>query len=413
MVKHALRAAVLAAAWLPALGPAAPLSFEQALDLAVQRSEAARAARAGVVSASEAARAAGQMPDPTLRAGIDNLPITGPDRLSSARDSQTMKRIGLSQEWLSQDKRAARQAAAEALVSREAVQVQVAAALARWQTAVAYLDAYFARQALWLTTRTEHHADEALAAARARMASASGAGGASADVLALAAARGMAEDESAELRQQQAAAAVVLQRWVGLAVDELMPLPALPTPSEQAFVTGAAGVLTLQRELDLARQAVAVAASERQPNWTWEASYGQRTGFPDMVSLGVSIPLPVSRAQRQDRETAAKRALVDKAEAELAEAVRAAVADYRALASDAQGLRLRIERYRASVLTPAQQRGAAAMAAYRSNQAALASVFEARHAELEAERKLLTLQRDLARTEAQLVFKPLTPGVAP
>jgi hypothetical protein len=32
-----------------------------------------------------------------LRAGIDNLPVTGSDRFSGTRESMTMKRIGISQ----------------------------------------------------------------------------------------------------------------------------------------------------------------------------------------------------------------------------------------------------------------------------------------------------------------------------
>jgi outer membrane protein TolC len=132
-----------------------------------------------------------------------------------------------------------------------------------------------------------------------------------------------------------------------------------------------------------------------------------------MVSFGVVIPLPVALAERQDRETAAKRALVEKAEAALAEATRIATAEYRALTSDALRLQERIERHRSGVVTPSRQRTAAAMAAYRSNQASLASVFEARHMEVGAQRKLLSLQRDFARTQAQLAFKPLAIGAAP
>ena len=49
----------------------------------------------------------------------------------------------------------------------------------------------------------------------------------------------------------------------------------------------------------------------------------------------------------------------------------------------------------------------AVTAAYGSNQGALSMVFAARQAELEAQRKLLNLQKDLARTLAQLNFKPL------
>ena len=39
-------------------------------------------------------------------------------------------------------------------------------------------------------------------------------------------------------------------------------------------------------------------------------------------------------------------------------------------------------------------------------------LFEARHAEVELQRKLLVLQRDLAKTQAQLTFKPVA-GDAP
>ncbi len=403
------RAAALAAL-LPALAAAAPLTLDSALDLAVQRSEAARAARAGIASAHEASRAAGQLPDPMLRVGIENLPVAGPDRFSTTRDFQTMKRVGISQEWLARDKRAARLAAAEAAVAKESVQAQVVVADTRLQTALAFLDAWYAGEALKLTTLTEHHVHEELEASRARLAASTGG---SPDVLALTAARGMAEDESAEVRQQQNAARVALERWVGLPPDELAGVATLAVPAEPAYVAAHPAVLALQRDIEVARRSAAVAATERASNWTWEVSYGQRTGYSDMVSFGVSIPLQVAPAQRQDRETAARLAGVEKAQSELAEATRAAAAEYRTLTSDAQRLQARIERYRNGVATPAQQRTAAAMAAYRSNQASLASLFEARHAEVEVERKLLNLQRDLARTQAQLAFKPLTVGAAP
>jgi outer membrane protein TolC len=410
MSLYALRAATLALACLPACAAAAPLSLNQALELAVQRSEATRAARAGANSAAESAQAAGQLPDPMLRAGVENLPIAGADRFSTARDFQTMKRIGISQEWLSRDKRAARRAAAEAAVTREVVQAQAAAADARLQTALAYLDAHFAGELLQLTTLTEHHVHEELEAARARLASSTGG---SMDVLALTASRGTAEDESAAVRQQLIAARVALQRWVGMPADDLAAMPALPAPAEQAYVDAAPAVMALQRELDLARAVTAAVATERQPNWTWELSYGQRTGYADMVSVGLSVPLQLSPTDRQDRDTAAKQALVEKAQAELVEAVRTATAEYRALASEAQGSLARIERFRSGVLIPSRQRTAAALAAYRSNQAPLTSLFEARHQEVDMSRKLLMLQRDLARTQAQLAFKPLMPGDAP
>ena len=405
-----LRAAVLLATSLPFLAAAAPLSLDTALQLAVERSEATRASRAGVRSATEAARTAGQLPDPMLRVGVDNLPVTGPDRFSTTRDFMTMKRIGISQEWLSSDKRVAREAAANAVTAREMTLTGVSVASTRLQTALAYADAFYAGEALTIATLIEHHAHEELEASRARLASATGS---SQEVLALSGAGGSAEDESADARQQQNAARLALQRWVGVMPEALAPIPAEPQLSEDAYVSRHPSVIAMQRDMELATQVAAVAGTNRKPNWTWEVAYGQRTGYSDMVSFGVSIPLQISPGERQDRDTASKLALVDKADAELAEARRAATAEYQTLRSDAGRLQERIESYRASVVTPAGQRTAAATAAYRSNQAPLATLFEARHAQVEVQRKLLTLQRDLARSQIQLAFRPLTAEVAP
>ncbi len=416
----------------PQAALAAPLTFDTALALAEQRSAAAQAARAGLASAREMAGAAGQFADPVLRLGIENLPIAGADRYSTARDPQTMKRVGISQEWLSGDKRAARRAAADRTVAREALQVRIATADARLQAALAYADAWYAAEALQFTLQNQSNVHEELAASRARLAGgAGGVGGVggSTEVLALDAARGLVEDEAAELRQQQRAAGLALQRWVGLAADttpnsaadtapQLSAPPVLPVPSETAYVQGHPAVRALQGDADVARQAAVVAASERTPNWVWEASVGQRTGYPDMVSVGVSMPLPVAREQRQDRATAAKQAQADKLDADRAEALRAATAEYLTLRSDGASLQARLESVRLGVLAPAQQRIAAALASYRANQAPLATVFEARRAEIEAQRKLLGLQRELTRNRIQLALKPVDApdvliGVAP
>ena len=96
---------------------------------------------------------------------------------------------------------------------------QVAAAEARLQTALAYVDAYYAGQALAL--------DDAQRDARPR--GAGGRQGAPGHASPAAAARswpsparvGSAEDESGDMRQQQSAAAAGLQRWTGSTADEL------------------------------------------------------------------------------------------------------------------------------------------------------------------------------------------------
>lgn len=407
MPTFVLRAAALAAALLPALAPAAPLTLDHAIELALARSQALHSAAAATSAAREMARASGELPDPMLQVGVDNLPVTGPDRFSTTRESMTMKRIGVAQEWLGADKRAARRAVAEAGVERELAAARSAAAQTRLQTALAWLDAWFAARALELATLTEHHAHEQFEAARARLATA---GAGSPEVLAASAALGQAEDEAAGARQQQSAAQVALERWIGPSDEPLVAPPALAAAPAAAWVAAHPAVVAGQRQVEVARREAALAATARHPNWTWALSYAQRTGYSDMVSLGVSIPLPVAPAERQDRETAARLAAADQAEADLTEATRAAGAEHDALASDAARLQERIERWRDAVLRPAAQRTAAALAAYRASQLALAALFESRHAEVEAQQKLLALERDLARTRARLAYTPITEG---
>lgn len=406
MFTPVLRAVLLAAALLPAArAAAAPLSLDQAIGLAVERSALTRSARAGTQGAAELARAAGQLPDPMLSVGVDNLPLNGPDRFSTSAMDMTMKRIALAQEWVPADRRAARQAVAAAMADREAAMERVAAAEVRLQTAMAYLDAYFAGEAAVLATLAERHAREALEVGKGRLASPAGG---SAGALGLAGALGSAEDDSAEQRQQQAAAAANLQRWTGAPAGQLLP-PLLPAePAGPDYVAAHPQVALRLREVEVARHEAELARLARRPNWTVELSYGQRQGRSDLVSFGVSIPWPVAPAARQDRETAAKQAQVDKAEAELEEARRAAAGEHAALSGDAQRLRARIERFQAGVLAPLQQRSAATLAAYRGNQAELSMLFEARLADVEAQRRLLMLRRDLARVQAQLVFKPVS-----
>jgi len=402
-----LRAALVAAAFLPALAPADPLSLDQALRLAVQRSEAARARRATSDGAQAAAQAARQQPDPTLHIGVDNLPVTGADRFSTARDSMTLKRIGVSQEWLSADRRAAREAAALAVGDRDAVQASAAEADARLQTALAYVDAWYADATLKLSMEAEHHIHEELDAARARLAA--GATG-SPEILRLQASQGLAEDDSEEARQQQAAALLALQRWTGIKSDPLLPPPDWSTPTEDDYLARFPALSMLEREVDVARTAATVTAQDRHPSWTWDVSYGQRTGFSNMVSVGISVPLPIAPGQRQDRELASRLARVDQAGAELAEAQRAARLEYQTLRSDAERLQQRLDRYQAAVVVPLRQRTEAALAAYRSNQAPLTTVFEARHMELDSQRRQLQLRHELSKVQAQLVFKPIAAG---
>ena len=133
------------------------LSLDAALRLAEERSRQLVAQDAAAGAARAMAAAAGQLPDPVLKAGISNLPVNGSDRFSLTRDFMTMRSIGVMQEFTRADKRQARAARfdREAEVA-EAGRV-VALANLRRDTAAAWLDRYYQGRMrdLLQTQRTE------------------------------------------------------------------------------------------------------------------------------------------------------------------------------------------------------------------------------------------------------------------
>src|ERR1700675_4366462 len=89
-----------------------PLTLDAALQSATDRSSSMQAAQSSVRASSQAAVGAGLLPDPMLKAGVDNLPINGSQRFTIGQDFMTQRRIGVEQEWISPEKRRLRSALA-------------------------------------------------------------------------------------------------------------------------------------------------------------------------------------------------------------------------------------------------------------------------------------------------------------
>jgi outer membrane protein TolC len=128
-------------------------------------------------------------------------------------------------------------------------------------------------------------------------------------------------------------------------------------------------VRSAERQAALAQADIAVAGSTKTPDWSLIVSYGQRSpNFSNMVSVLVAIDLPIAAERRQDREIAAKQALVERARNATEETRRAAEAEARG--SSPTGRR-RGPREPLRALDPAAARAAVelALAAYRGGAA--------------------------------------------
>ena len=148
-----------------------------------------------------------------------------------------------------------------------------------------------------------------------------------------------------------------------------------------------------------------MARTERSADWSVELAVGlRRPTYSNLGTINFSIPITWNRADRQDREVAARQSEADAVVAEREEARRIAVGDLRA-AIDAWRLdRERLGRYDTAFIPLAVQRNDAALAAWRGGAGTLAMVLDAHHAETETRLDRLKLERLLAETSVQLDY---------
>lgn len=384
------------------------LDFDQALRLAQERSRQLPAQDAAATAAREMAVAAGQLPDPTLKAGINNLPINGSDQFSLSRDFMTMRSLGVAQEFTREGKRQARAARFDR--EAEAAQAGSALALANLQrdTAVAWLDRYYQERIrevlLGLRDEARLQVDSTEAAYR-------GGKGAQADVFAARTAVAQIDDRLAQAERQIATAKVQLARWVGDAASQ--PLGA--SPAIEAVRLKAADfetqlvhhpqIAVMVKQEAMADADVQLARANKKADWSAELMFNQRgPAYSNMVSVNLSIPLQWDQKNRQDRELAAKLATAEQVRAQREDASREHVAEAQAMLQEWQSNRERLIRYDASLLPLAADRTRAALAGYRGGTVNLSAVLDARRAEIDTRLERLRLDLETARLWAQLNY---------
>ncbi len=385
-----------------------PLSLQDAVAAATARALSPTAAAAAADAARERAVAAAQRPDPVLRLSLDNLPVDGAERFSTTRDFMTMRSVGVMQTFTRADKSSARAMRFE----REA-EVVLAERLARLaavqrETALAWFQRHATeqRQRVLEALRDETHrqveaTEAALRGARTTLL----------DVLAAREALVRLDQSLTEVHFGVSNTRRALARWTGDAPDR--PLAAPPAWAAQALGRHDVAALlaqhpALQRLSASAAEAdaaAAVARAEREPDWSAELMFSQRgSRYSNMVSIGVSLPLPWDRPQRQDRELAARLAQAEAVRAEreeLARELRLEVESWvEALRAGLAQLAL-IDRDRMPL---AAQRIDASLAAFRSGQAPLSVVLEARRAALALQMERIDMELQAARLWARLAF---------
>jgi len=386
---------------------AAPLSLTEALSIADRESSLLAAQRSAISAAEETTASARELPDPKLKFGIDNLPADGPDRYSLTRDFMTMRKIGVMQEFVRSDKREIRGRRAEQELAREQAMLGDARAALRRDVAQLWIERYFAERMAAVVDEQYAEADLQRETLQAGLRAGKTQ---PADLLALQVNLQSLLDRRAEYRRQAARAAALLSRWLG--AESARPLAALPSrllPAQhRELATHAENhphLQTLERQIDIAHNDAALARAANKPDWGLEVAYAQRgPQFSNMLSVQISIDLPLFQTNRQDRSVAAKMAQVEQARALKEDALRQHLAEANATRADWEAASARLQRFDDSLLPLARERAQLALAAYRGGQAPLAAALEARRGEIELRLQQLQLAAEQGRAYAQLLY---------
>ncbi len=398
--------------------PSGSLSLESALKLAQTRSSLLLAQDSAATASREMAVSAGQLPDPTLKLGINNLPVTSSDRFSLSRDFMTMRSIGVMQEFTRSDKRKARSVRFESEAQVAYASRAVTIANLQRETAMAWLERYYSERMREVLVQQR---DETTLQIEATDTAYRTGKGSQADVFAARSAAAQIEDRIAQADRQVLASNAKLTRWIGdAAAQPLDHLPAMDKPNVEltlldSVVAHHPQIAVLKRQEDVAQADVVIAKTNKHADWSAELMFSQRgSAFSNMISINLSVPLQWDQKNRQDRELAAKLAMVEQARAQTEEMIREHAAEIRGMVIEWQSNRERLTRHDSSLIPLASERTRAALAAYRGGAGSLTTVLEARRGEIDARMERLRLAMDTARLWAQLNYlNPEGHGDAP
>lgn len=391
---------------VPYEAEAAGLSFDEALELALHQAPIIAANEAQLEAARQSAIPAGELPDPQLALGVDNLPIQGSESFSLSQDFMTMQRVGLSQAFPNLAKLDARVAAAEGRVALAEAQTRLVRLQVLQETAVAWVNLEAIDRQLARINELEDENRLFERAVRARFA---GGSGMASELLAPRLEAAQIAERRDGLESSHAQAVAQLKRWIGEPANQPLTGKAPDWPINRETLSHG---LHRHPELDLfdpkthvLDAEVAEAKADKIPDWALQLAYQRRgPAYSDMVSLQVSVDLPMFAGTRQQPKLEAKLSERAALQAERSATLLEHAAMLEATLAEHRRLSNAVKRAREILIPLAEEKVSLTLAAWRSNQTDLPSLIDARKERIDAELKAIALEGEQKQLAARLHY---------
>jgi len=395
-----------------ALAAEQPLTLAEAEALASGNDPGLYALSAAAASLDERAVADGQLPDPTLKAGLVNLPI---DSFSLSQEPMTQVVIGVQQAFPrgSTTRLTAgrtRSLAAAERARRVALETQIVRDVRlSWFEALYWSNAQAVVRDSQEAFRNLIEVTEFLYGTGRQNQQ---------DVLRAQLELSLLEDREDDFTRKEMQARAMLATWIGArAMERPLPrtMPILPEPSSMESIEAVlvnhpiiriedSAIAASQTGIDLARQAY-------KPGIRLDLNYGHRRGEDamgdgrsDFASFMVMVDVPLFTEQRQDRRLSASKhdaaAALHRRDDRLRELRRDLFAEY----ANWQWLGERIIGYETSVMPSAASNVEAALRAYQNDVTDFASLMRAQITEFDTRLEWLRVRADRSKAQAYLLY---------
>ena len=283
---------------------AQPVTYEGALEAATNSQPALEAGSLRVEARQSAAEAADRLPDPELRGGLRNLPVTGPNAFEPVM--MTMFEIGIEQNIPNLAERRARTGMASADIDEAAAELSHTRHMARLGAGRAWIALAYSQRAETVASEALAEIERMVPLARSSVAAGNARPGESLEIR-----RAVLDVEDARTRIQaeQEASQARLARFIAISdavASGDIPIVEVDEGRLRATLERNPEIALADAQVRQAEAAIGLARSELRPDFSVGASYGFREGqYGDTFSVMGTITLPLFSGSRQEPRIAA------------------------------------------------------------------------------------------------------------
>lgn len=386
-----------------------PLTLAEAEDLALANEPGQAELRARAISLEEQAVVAGQLPDPTLRVGLANYPISGG---SFSTEGMTQAQLGIRQDFPRGQSRSLSTARLQSMAMELDASAEARSRAVLTNTRHNWLQTYYWQRAYDIVTESRPFFADLASVTRSMYAVGRKT---QHDVLRAELELSRLDDRLIETSRARAEAQAALSRWLGadayrpvaMKLPEWTRLPTLADLQQHltahpSLIAADAGIAATQSSVDLANESY-------KPAWALDLGYGYREGFlpngeprSDFVSVSVTVDLPFFGEKRQDRELASalheRRAAVEAKKEKHAQLQSELAVEY----ARWNDLSRRIDLYESQILGQSAGQAQAALLAYQSDAGDFSDVMRSYIDDLDTRLEHIRLQVEQAQAFAML-----------